>query len=319
MSIVITGSVAFDYLMTFPGYFRENILPEKLDKISLSFLVDNLTRQRGGCAPNIAYSMALLGERPLVLATAGEDFSDYREWMESCGIDTRFLHSIAGKNTASFFVNTDLENNQIASFYTGAMADASRFTLTGIPREEVDYVVISPNDPLAMRKLSDECLQLGIPYLFDPSQQIARNPSEDLKSGVENAHALFCNEYEFNLLEKHTGLSPEQIEKHVDLLVVTKGINGALVRSDGREYHIPVAPVAQIADPTGVGDAFRGGFLRGYRLGLDLQTCGQMGSLSAAYCLEQNGPSNHKYTIDEYIRRYRESFDDDGALDILQQ
>ena len=316
MSIVITGSVAFDYLMTFPGYFRENILPEKLDKISLSFLVDNLTRQRGGCAPNIAYSMALLGERPLVLATAGEDFSDYREWMESCGIDTRFLHSIAGKNTASFFVNTDLENNQIASFYTGAMADASRFTLTGIPREEVDYVVISPNDPLAMRKLSDECLQLGIPYLFDPSQQIARNPSEDLKSGVENAHALFCNEYEFNLLEKHTGLSPEQIEKHVDLLVVTKGINGALVRSDGREYHIPVAP---IADPTGVGDAFRGGFLRGYRLGLDLQTCGQMGSLSAAYCLEQNGPSNHKYTIDEYIRRYRESFDDDGALDILQQ
>ncbi len=319
MAIVITGSVAFDYLMTFPGYFRENILPEKLDKISLSFLVDNLTRQRGGCAPNIAYSMALLGERPLVLATAGEDFSDYREWMESCGIDTRFLHSIAGKNTASFFVNTDLENNQIASFYTGAMADASRFTLTGIPREEVDYVVISPNDPLAMRKLSDECLQLGIPYLFDPSQQIARNPSEDLKSGVENAHALFCNEYEFNLLEKHTGLSPEQIEKHVDLLVVTKGINGALVRSDGREYHIPVAPVAQIADPTGVGDAFRGGFLRGYRLGLDLQTCGQMGSLSAAYCLEQNGPSNHKYTIDEYIRRYRESFDDDGALDILQQ
>lgn len=319
MSIVIAGSVAFDYLMTFPGYFRENILPEKLDKISLSFLVDNLTRQRGGCAPNIAYSMALLGERPLVLATAGEDFTDYREWMESCGIDTRFLHSIAGKNTASFFVNTDLENNQIASFYTGAMADASRFTLTGIPREEVDYVVISPNDPLAMRKLSDECLQLGIPYLFDPSQQIARNPSEDLKSGVENAHALFCNEYEFNLLEKHTGLSPEQIEKHVDLLVVTKGINGALVRSDGREYHIPVAPVAQIADPTGVGDAFRGGFLRGYRLGLDLQTCGQMGSLSAAYCLEQNGPSNHKYTIDEYIRRYRESFDDDGALDILQQ
>ncbi len=319
MSIVITGSVAFDYLMTFPGYFRENILPEKLDKISLSFLVDNLTRQRGGCAPNIAYSMALLGERPLVLATAGEDFTDYREWMESCGIDTRFLHSIAGKNTASFFVNTDLENNQIASFYTGAMADASRFTLTGIPREEVDYVVISPNDPLAMRKLSDECVQLGIPYLFDPSQQIARNPSEDLKSGVENAHALFCNEYEFNLLEKHTGLSPEQIEKHVDLLVVTKGINGALVRSDGREYHIPVAPVAQIADPTGVGDAFRGGFLRGYRLGLDLQTCGQMGSLSAAYCLEQNGPSNHKYTIDEYIRRYRESFDDDGALDILQQ
>lgn len=319
MAIVITGSVAFDYLMTFPGYFRENILPHKLDKISLSFLVDNLTRQRGGCAPNIAYSMALLGEKPSVLATAGEDFSDYREWMETSGIDTRYLRSIPGKNTASFFVNTDLENNQIASFYTGAMADAARFTLSSIPREEVDYVVISPNDPAAMRILADECAQMGIPYLFDPSQQIARNPIEDLKSGVENAHALFCNEYEFELLAKHTGLSARQIEDHVRLLVVTQGINGALVKSEGREYHIPVAPVARIADPTGVGDAFRGGFLRGYRLGLDLQTCGQMGALSAAYCLEQNGPSNHSYTIKEYIKRYRENFDDNGALDILNQ
>lgn len=317
MAIVITGSVAFDYLMTFPGYFRENILPEKLDKISLSFLVDNMTRQRGGCAPNIAYSMALLGEKPKVLATAGVDFAEYRRWMEENGIDAGYIHEIPGKYTASFFVNTDLENNQIASFYTGAMADASRFTLADIPRGEVDYVVISPNDPAAMRKLSDECVAFGIPYLFDPSQQVARNPHEDLRVGVENAHAVFCNEYEFDLLVKHTGLSAKQIDEHVRLLVITRGENGALVKSDAREYRIPVVPAARIADPTGVGDAFRGGFLRGYRLGLDLQTCGQMGALSATYCLEQNGPTNHTYTTQEYIRRYRESFDDDGALDIL--
>ena len=317
MAIVISGSVAFDYLMTFPGYFRENILPEKLDKISLSFLVDNMTRQRGGCAPNIAYSMALLGERPKVLATAGVDFHEYRQWMEENGIDASYIREIPGKYTASFFVNTDLENNQIASFYTGAMADAAHYTLANIPRDEVDYLVISPNDPGAMRKLTDECAALGIPYLFDPSQQVARNPHEDLRVGVENAHAVFCNEYEFELLVKHTGLSAWQIDEHVRLLVITRGENGATVKADDREYHIPVVPAARIADPTGVGDAFRGGFLRGYRLGLDLQTCGQMGALSATYCLEQNGPSNHHYTTQEYIKRYRESFDDDGALDIL--
>ncbi len=319
MAIVISGSVAFDYLMTFPGYFRENILPDKLDKISLSFLVDNMTRQRGGCAPNIAYSMALLGEKPKVLATAGVDFNEYRQWMEENGIDASYISEIPGKYTASFFVNTDLENNQIASFYTGAMADAARFTLADIPRGEVDYLVISPNDPAAMRKLTDECIEFGIPYLFDPSQQVARNPHEDLRVGVENAHAVFCNEYEFDLLVKHTGLTSKQIDEHVNLLVITRGENGAIVKSDEHEFQIQVVPAARIADPTGVGDAFRGGFLRGYRLGLDLQICGQMGALSATYCLEQNGPSNHTYTTQEYIKRYREHFDDDGALDILNQ
>jgi adenosine kinase len=317
MAIVISGSVAFDYLMTFPGYFRENILPDKLDKISLSFLVDNMTRQRGGCAPNIAYSLALLGEKPKVFATAGVDFNEYRLWMETQGIDSKYIHEIPEKYTASFFVNTDLENNQIASFYTGAMADASKYSLKEIPRGDVDYVVISPNDPTAMRRLTDECVELGIPYLFDPSQQVARNPHEDLRSGVENAHAVFCNEYEFDLLVKHTGLSRRMIDNHVKLLVITLGEKGAKVIADDREYIIPIVPARQIADPTGVGDAFRGGFLRGYRLGLDLQTSGQMGALSATYCLEHSGPTNHTYSVQEYIRRYRENFDDNGALDIL--
>ena len=319
MAIVISGSVAFDYLMTFPGYFRENILPEKLDKISLSFLVDQMTRQRGGCAPNIAYSLALLGEKPKVFATAGIDFSEYRQWMETHGIDARYIHEIPDKYTASFFVNTDLENNQIASFYTGAMADASKFSLKDIPREDIDYMVISPNDPAAMRRQTDECAELGIPYLFDPSQQVARNPHEDLRAGVEHAHAVFCNEYEFDLLVKHTGLSKRAIDTHVQLLVITLGEKGARVVAESGEYLIPVVPARQIADPTGVGDAFRGGFLRGYRLGLDLQTCGQMGALSATYCLEQKGTTNHFYTPKEYIRRYREHFDDQGALDILIQ
>lgn len=317
MAIFITGSVAFDYLMTFPGYFREQILPDKLDKISLSFLVDSMTRQRGGCAPNIAYSLALLGEKPRVLATAGADFSDYREWLEAHSINSKYIREIPGKYTASFFVNTDLENNQIASFYTGAMADAGQLSISDPEPGEVDYVVISPNDPGAMRKYTEECISLGIPYLFDPSQQVARNPHEDLKLGVESAHAVFSNEYEWDLLMKHTGLSMNEIEGHVKLMVITRGQNGATVKSDGKEYTIPIVPADNIADPTGVGDAFRGGFLRGYRLGLDLQTCGQMGALSATYCLEHKGTTNHTYTPVEYIERYRKHFDDGGALDIL--
>lgn len=317
MAIVITGSIAFDYLMTFPGYFRQNIIPDKLDKISLSFLVDNMTRQRGGCAPNIAYSMALLGERPKVLATAGIDFNEYRDWLESKGIDTTYIREIPEKYTASFFVNTDLENNQIASFYSGAMANAAEVSIADVRSGDADFVVISPNSPDAMKKYSEECIQLGIPYLFDPSQQVARNPHEDLKAGVEGAHAVFCNEYEFELLQNHTGLSSKKIEQLVRLLVITKGENGATIKSDGKEYQIPCVPETRVADPTGVGDAFRGGFLRGYRLGLDLQTCGQMGSLSATYCLEQKGPTNYSFTPLEYIKRYREYFDDKGVLDIL--
>lgn len=317
MSIVITGSVAYDYLMSFPGYFREQIIPEKLDKISLSFLVDTMVRQRGGIAPNIAYSMALLGEKPMLMATVGEDFDDYRAWLESQGIDTKHVKKIDGKYTASFFANTDLENNQIASFYTGAMADATQLSITDFAKGEVDYVVISPNDPGAMKKYVEECRMLGIPYLFDPSQQVARNDHNDLREGVEGAHSLFVNEYEFELLQKHTGISGEQMIQNTHLVVVTCGEKGALIYSGGKQYNIPIVPATNIADPTGVGDAFRGGFLRGYRLGLDLQTCGQMGALAATYCLEQKGTQNHHYSPADFIQRYRQNFDDQGKLDVL--
>jgi len=317
MAIFITGSVAFDYLMTFPGKFRDNIMPDQLDKISLSFLVDSMTRQRGGIAPNIAYTLSLLGENPFIFATAGEDFRDYQCWMETHSLSVKYLKIIKGKFTASFFVNTDLENNQIASFYTGAMADAADYSLKTIEPGEADYVVIAPNDPTAMRRYCEECVDLKIPYLFDPSQQVARNPHPDLKYGVEHAHSLFCNEYEFNLLQKHTGYTAQDIENKVSLLVVTLGENGASVYSEGTKYSIPIIPPTHIADPTGVGDAFRGGFLRGYRLGMGLQTCGQMGSLAATYCLEQKGTQNHFFKPEEFVNRYRQNFDDHGELDKL--
>lgn len=317
MSIVCTGSIAYDYLMSFPGYFRDHILPDRLDTISLSFLVDSMVKQRGGTAPNIAYTLALLGEPTMVAGTAGEDFEDYRKFLDQHGVDTSFIRTIPGKFTASFFANTDLANAQIASFYTGAMADAGSVSMKDIPRKKIDLVTISPNDPKAMRQYCEECVDLGIPYLYDPSQQIVRVDPEDIRMGVLGCESLFVNEYEYELLQKHTGFTPEKILSVVKYLVVTCGKEGAVVYAEGKEYKIPVVDSNSIVDPTGVGDAFRGGFLRGYRLGLNWQTCGQMGVLAATYCLEQHGTQNHSYTPQEFVERYRKHFDDRGALERL--
>lgn len=317
MKIVCTGSVAYDYLMKFPGYFKDHLLPDQLESVSLSFLVDQMVKQRGGVAPNIAYTLALLGEKPLLFATVGEDFEDYRQWLESKGIDTRFARVIPGKFTASFFVNTDLSNAQIASFYTGAMADAASMSIAELKDEKPDLVVVSPNAPDAMLQFVAECRQLGIPYLYDPSQQLARLGGSELCEGVAGAYSLFVNDYEFGLLKKHTCLSDKAIENQVNILVITRGKNGADIYTEGKNYHIPVVPETRITDPTGVGDAFRGGFLSGWRMGLDWQTCGQMGSLAATYCLENVGTQSHSFTPAEFVNRYRQYFDDQGALDVF--
>ena len=317
MKFVITGSIAYDYLMTFPGYFKDHILPEHLDSISLSFLVDSMVRQKGGIAPNIAYTLALLGESPLLLATVGEDFSEYRRWLNSKNINTEYVKVIEGEYTASFFANTDLDNSQIASFYTGAMAYSADLSISEIKKENPDLVLVSANDPKAMAKYVQECQELGINYLYDPSQQLARIDAEEMKQGVKSAHSLFVNDYEFELLQKHTSLTTAEIKKNVNLVVVTRGKDGASIYTEGQEYKIPIVEPKQILDPTGVGDAFRGGFLKGYSCGFRWQTCGQMGALAATYCLEQRGTQNHQYTIEEFINRYRENFDDEGELDAL--
>lgn len=316
MSIVCTGSVAYDYLMTFPGYFREHILPDRLESISLSFLVDSMVRQRGGTAPNIAYTLALLGEHPQVLATVGEDFSDYRAWLDGKGVDTSAIKVVQGMYTASFFANTDKANNQICSFYAGAMAQASSLTLAGLGFKP-DLVIVSPNDPAAMDLLVAESKKLGIPYLYDPSQQIVRVSADDIRRGVDGAASLFVNEYEFELLQKHTGYTPEQIIAQVGFLVVTLGAQGAAIYANGQRIAVPAVPAKEILDPTGVGDAFRGGFVRGRQLGFDWETCGKMGSVAAVFCLEARGPQEHSYTRAEYVARYRENFDDGGKLDVL--
>src|SRR5438552_16764673 len=197
MNIVVTGSIAYDYLMSFPGKFTEHFLPEHMKRISLSFLVDTMDKRRGGCAPNIAYTLALLGERPALMATAGQDFGEYRQWLEAAGVDTSLVAQVPGKFTASFFCSTDAANNQIASFYTGAMAHAAELSFrTAGP---VDLAIISPNDPAAMTQYAEECRALSIRYLFDPGQRCARMPGDDLRDGISGAHIVGCNDCELAL------------------------------------------------------------------------------------------------------------------------
>lgn len=316
MSIVCTGSIAYDYLMSFPGFFKDHILPDHLDKISVSFLVDTMVRQRGGTAPNIAYTLALLGDRPFLMGTVGEDFSEYRAWLESRGVDTSCVPVISGKFTASFFANTDRGNAQICSFYPGAMTNAADLSILSLDQTP-DLVIISPNDPAAMDRYVRECTLHNIPYLYDPGQQVVRSDPAELRRGVDGANSLFVNEYEFELLQKHTGLSLKEMLDRVSYLVVTLGAEGASIYTGDQKYLVPSVTPAQILDPTGVGDAFRGGFIRGVRQGLDWETCGRMGSLAATYCLETRGPQEHTYTLTEFVARYRKHFDDQGALDVL--
>lgn len=318
MSIILTGSIAFDYLMTFPGYFKDHILPDHLENISLSFLVDEMVRQPGGVAANIAYTLGLLCEKPRLVGTAGVDFSEYQKMLENAGVDTSGVKIIRNKFTASFFVNTDLSNAQIASFYAGAMADASLISIKDLNLSQDDLIVISPNAPDAMIKYVLECQELGIPYIFDPSQQIVRMDEEGLIAGIKGAKALFANEYEFELLQKHTHLSDPEILDAVDFAVITLGKEGSEVYGMGKRLgKVPAFNTTRIVDPTGVGDAFRAGFLKGYVNGFDLVLCAQMGALAATYCLEEKGPQNQCYMMKDFISRFRTQFNDQGVLDTL--
>jgi len=316
MDILLTGSVAYDYLMTFPGLFKEQILPERLASISLSFLVDSMSKQRGGIAPNIAYTLALLGEKPRVMATVGEDFGDYRLWLDSKGVDTSLMKVVPGLFTASFFATTDKDSAQIASFYPGAMAHSASQSLKDLDQKP-DLVIVSPSAPDAMMKFPAECRELEINYLYDPSQQVLRLEGDELSRDMEGAYFLFCNDYEFGLISKKTGRNLDQILEHVKVLVITRGKDGADLYLSGNSVHIPTVPEEEIVDPTGVGDAFRGGFLAGYAHGLDWKLCGEIGSLSAVYCLEQRGTQNHFYSREEFVKRFRRHFDDGGKLDVL--
>jgi adenosine kinase len=311
MKIVVTGSIAFDYLMSFPGRFTEHFLPEHMNRVSLSFLVDSMDKRRGGCGPNIAYTLALLGERPILMATAGEDFGEYRTWLEAAGVDTSHVKQVAGKFTASFFCSTDEHNNQIASFYTGAMANAGELSFRSV--RDCGLAIISPNDPDAMVQYADECRTLGIRSIFDPGQQCARMSGDQLKEGVVGATIVVCNDYEFELIRQKTGLTEDDVLGRSAALIVTRGEHGSSVLTRDGRVDVPALPPRRVVDPTGVGDAFRGGFMKGLALGLDYETSAKLGSVAATYALEHLGGQSHSYSWAEFKERYEDKF---GALQV---
>src|SRR6185437_8016314 len=237
MSTVVTGSIAFDYLMSFPGKFTEHFLPEHMQRVSLSFLVDSMDKRRGGCAPNIAYTMALLGERPRLMGTAGQDFDDYRRWLEAAGVDTSLVKQVDDKFTASFFCSTDVDSNQIASFYTGAMANAAELSFRTIA--DCRMAIVSPNDPKAMLQYAEECRTLEIPYIWDPGQQCTRMSGEELSAGLRGSAITICNDYEFELLRQKTGLDEDAVLAKTNALIVTRGENGCTVREGQTSIDVP--------------------------------------------------------------------------------
>jgi adenosine kinase len=307
MKIVVTGSIAFDYLMSFPGKFTEHLLPEHMHRVSLSFLVDTMDKRRGGCAPNIAYTLALLGERPFLMATAGDDFGEYRQWLEAAGVDTSLVRTVNGKFCASFFCSTDQENNQIASFYVGAMADAGQLSFRTIP--DCGLAIVSPNDPGAMVQYAEECRTLGIPFIFDPGQQCTRMSGPELLDGLIGARLVICNDYEFELLRQKTGRGEKEVLDQSEALIITRGENGSSVLTARGRKDVGAVPPSRIVDPTGVGDAYRGGLMKGLALGLPYDVCAQLGSVAAAYALEHLGAQSHAYTWDEFKERYGTYFD----------
>lgn len=313
MTVLVTGSIAYDYIMVFPGYFKDHILPDKIHKISVSFLVDSMKKQRGGVAPNIAYNLALLGERPKIMATVGQDFDEYRRWLESYGVDTSGIIEIPEEFTSSFFVSTDMDQNQIAMFYTGAMAYAQQLSFREFAKDGIELAVISPNDPRAMAQYVRECKELHIRYIYDPSQQIIRLNGDEIDEGVRGSKSVIVNDYEFEMLKNKTGRSTEEIAESTECLIITKGERGSSIRLRERPQapiEIPPVKPRRSADPTGVGDAYRAGIIKGMLHGLDWETTGRMGSLAATFALEEHGTQNHQYALDEFISRFGQEFGD---------
>jgi adenosine kinase len=317
MDIIVTGSIAYDYLMRFPGRFTDHLMREKLDQVSLSFLVDDMSKHWGGNGANIAYTLALFGQKPKVFGTAGRDFGDYRLWLERAGVDCSTVQQIDDVFTASFFANTDLDNNQIASFYSGAMAYARNYRLADVYNGTPDLVVISPNDPQAMMNLAEECRQRGIRFVADPSQQVPRLSGDELRQMISGAYLLVANAYETEMILSKTGMSLNDLRGRIDLMVVTHGKSGSQIFQGGEVIDVPVFAPKEIKDPTGVGDAYRSGLLTGIAQGWPLKLAGEVGALCATYVLEQVGTQSHHFTVSDFIQRFRTQFDDGGLLDEL--
>ncbi|MGP4025287.1 carbohydrate kinase family protein [Actinomadura sp. 3N407] len=319
MRIAVTGSIATDHLMTFPGRFTDQLLPDQLARVSLSFLVDELEIRRGGIAANICFGMGSLGKDSILVGSVGDDFADYRSWLERHAVDTASVHVSEIHHTARFLCTTDQEQNQIATFYAGAMSEARSIELKPVADRVggLELVVISPNDPDAMLRHTDECRTRGIPFAADPSQQLARMDGPDVRRLIDGAAYLFTNEYEKALAEEKTGWSGGEILSRVGVRVTTLGAKGVVIDRKGEEgVHVPCLQVDDIVDPTGVGDAFRAGFLTATAWGVPLERAAQVGNAIAAHALEAAGPQEYTLARQAFLDRFAAAYGSAAADDI---
>jgi len=319
MQIAVTGSIATDHLMTFPGRFTDNLVADKLESISLSFLVDQLDIRRGGVAANISFALSSLGMSPVLVGAVGDDFDDYRSWLERHGVDTDSVHVSATRHTSRFLCTTDADQNQIASFYAGAMTDAREIELAPVADRlgGIDLVVVAPNDPVAMVRHTQECRERGFRFAADPSQQLASMDGSDVRELVTGAAYLFANHYETQLLLKSTGWTEQEVLERVGLWVMTHGAEGVRVEtSNGGPVVVPAVPVEDEVDPTGVGDAFRAGFLWGLSRELTIERSAQVGCALAAVVLETVGTQEYELDPAGFIDRIAKVYGDRAAADI---
>ncbi|GLZ39169.1 adenosine kinase [Actinokineospora sp. NBRC 105648] len=319
MPVAVTGSIATDHLMHFPGKFAEQLVAEQLHRVSLSFLVDDLIVRRGGIGANIAFGLGVLGCSPVLFGAVGDDFADYRSWLERHGVDCSGVHVSEVAHTARFVCTTDDDLCQIASFYAGAMSEARLIELAPVAAKVggLDLVLISPDDPDGMLRHAQECRQRGYKFAVDPSQQMARMPGEQIRDFITGADYLFSNDYEWELLRKKTGWTEAEVMERVGLRITTLGAKGVeIVDKDGAVLHVGAVPETSKADPTGVGDGFRAGFLAALTQGLSLERSAQLGSMIAVLVLETVGPQEWSFDKAEAVTRIAGAFGPDAAAEI---
>lgn len=307
MNIIVTGSLGYDYIMNFSGRFADRIMPEKLHQISLSFLVDRLTKQYGGTAGNIAYTLKLLSLEPYIIAPAGNDFAPYKAFLKSHKIKDTYISIHKDTTTSSYFVMTDKDDNQIGSFFSGATQYAKKLHVTDV-KKTVPFVMLAPTEPVAMVQYVQECVKSKLPYMYDPAFQIGNFTKEELMDGISHAKILIGNDYEIALIEEKLGISHEELILMVPILITTLGSRGSIIEQRNDAMHIKPAKPKNTSDPTGAGDAFRAGFLAGFLRDFDLVTCGQMGSVAAVYTVEKYGTQTHQFTKEDFVKRYNENY-----------
>jgi adenosine kinase len=314
--VVISASIAYDYIMAFGGSFADHIIPDKTHVISVSFLVDSLRKQRGGCAGNTAYSLALLGTTSTLVGAVGWDFGPYRDAFDKLGIDLGYVLEVDDVATASAFMMADRKDNQIASFFPGPSDLAADISVIELGNRAL-YGLVGPTGPNVMRVHAKQLGEAACRFLYDPAFQIIILSPEDLVAGIDAAWGLIANDYEYAMIERKTGLSLDDLERRVELLVVTYGEQGSELRCGGRRVRVPAAKAADVKDPTGAGDAYRAGLIKGLLLGRDLEIVGRIAGLAATHVVEQVGTQEHFYTPHDFVRRFAESFPDyAGALSI---